>query len=189
MMKRRAVFYVLGAVAGILTTIVGAVRGEMLAVGVGPAFYCAVLASMGATRTWPVRATKWRLTAAAVTCIGIYILALFAFSLAAGYSPNLIGLHQSDDFVQFGADVWFGLFAAMIIAAFGTEFAAAILTRWSNSHLCLLLVGGTATMLVTFAVNYPFHIYWSFVGVLMSIGQALFSGLIGSQMLEARKQT
>jgi hypothetical protein len=146
-----------------------------------------MLASMVVTQTWPLRTTKWRVTAVAATCIATYILALFTFSLAAGYSPLLIGLRQSDDFVQFGADVWIGLFAAMFVASIGIEFAAAILTRWSTSHLLLLLVAGAATIVVTFAVNSPFHVYWSFVGALMSMGLAMFSGLVGSQMMDARK--
>jgi len=38
------------------------------------------------------------------------------------------------------------------------------------------------TIIVTFIVNYPFHSYWSFFGVLLPLGNALFSCLVGNQI-------
>ena len=101
-----------------------------------------------------------------------------------GFSPDWFGFRPSDlvDH-QFGIDVVLGLLAAATFAAGGIALFTFVLTgRWSNSLLARLLMAGIVTIIITFIVNYPFHSYWSFFGVLLPLGNALFCYLVGAEI-------
>jgi len=101
----------------------------------------------------------------------------------AGFSPDLFGFRQSASFEHFGLDVWLGLIAAGVVGASGIALFSALLTgKWSNSLLLRLVLAGFLTILVTFIANLPFHNYWSFMGVLFPLGDALFCYLVGTQI-------
>ena len=125
----------------------------------------------------------WRYAAAAVLSTGAYILALLTFSVVAGYAPELLFVGASGDIIEFRGDVWLGLVAAVIVAAVCVEMIAFTLTsKWSNSSLASLALAGFAAVAVTFVANRQLRHYWSFIGVLLPLGEAFFCGLLGAQI-------
>lgn len=183
-MKKAIVFSVAGLVGGITCAIVGASQPSVLAVGIGPLFFAGLLVAMILTGSWRrVRPGVWRYVAAALTSTVAGVLALFLFSVVAGYAPKIPGVRTSGDIVEFRLDVWLGLVVAAAVASVAVELVATLFTgRWSNHVLARLIVAGLATVLVTFVVNLPFHRYWSFMGALLAVGNALFCGLVGKQI-------
>jgi hypothetical protein len=100
-----------------------------------------------------------------------------------GYSPQLIGVSESNDIVQFRTDVWIGLLAAALVASAGIELLAfALIGKWSTAVFGQLVAAGFFTICVAFLVNLMAHHYWSFLGVLLPIGEALFCALVGAQI-------
>ena len=130
-----------------------------------------------------LQASFLRYAAGLVVCFITYLLALTVFFGVAGFSPDWFGFRPSANFDQFGMNVALGLVAAATFAAGGIALFAFVLTgRWSNSLLARLLMTGIVTIIITFIVNYPFHSYWSFFGVLLPLGNALFCYLVGTQI-------
>jgi hypothetical protein len=92
-MTREIVFLLAGLLAGVITVAVGASRPTLLAVGVGPLFFSALLAAIAMTNSWSrVRPGIWRYVVAACVCTGAYVLALFTFSVVGGHSPEVLGV-------------------------------------------------------------------------------------------------
>lgn len=182
-------FLLAGVVSGVVAALTGAKWPMALAVGVGPAFFLALLAAMtlggagkGAAFRW------WRWCIAAALYSAVYVLSLFAFSIAAGYSTDLLGVSRSNDFLQFREDVLVGLMVALLVASAGVELTTWILVGyWSARTFVLLATAGMATVLLTYATTSIAHSYWSFVGVLLPIGEGSFCSLVGIQILESKQ--
>ena len=189
-MTKVTVFLLAGLFGGFIVVALGTSRPTFLAVGVGPLFFSAMLAAIAITNSWSrVRPGIWRYVVAACLCTGAYVLALFTFSVVGGYSPQVLGVRPSSDIIEFHADVWLGLSAAVLVAAICMELVAFTLTsRWSNFSLGLLALAGFATILVTFIVNRQARHYWSFVGMLLPVGEALFCGVVGAQLWRSSEQ-
>jgi len=112
-----------------------------------------------------------------------YLVGLVAFFAVTGFSPHWFGVRPSADIVDFRIDVWLGLVAAGVVGASGIALFTVLLTgKWSNSLFLLLMLAGFLTIQVTFITNLAFHNYWSFLGVLFPLGEALFCYLVGSQI-------
>lgn len=186
-MKNQITFLLTGLIMGLVCVLPGKSLLMLLTLtwGVGPALFIAVVAGIiitGARRH--LQAGLLRYIAGLVVCFITYLLALTLFFGVAGFSPNWFGFRPSD-FVnyQFGIDIVLGLVAAATFAAGGIALFAFVLTRrWSNRLLARLLLAGIVTITVTFIVNYPFHSYWSFFGVLLLLGNALFCYLVGTEI-------
>ena len=187
MNRVRISFFLAGAVSGVTTALVGAKWPVVLAVGVGPAFLLALLAASSFAGAWKRVARSWqRWFIAAALSTAVYILSLFAFNLAAGYSPDLLNVLQSSDIVDFRGDVWVGLVAALLIASAGIELVAWVLVGyWSTRAFLALTIAGLTTVLLTYGATSMAHNYWSFFGVLFPLGQGSFCGLVGLQILKS----
>ncbi|HEY6250946.1 MAG TPA: hypothetical protein VI685_13380 [Candidatus Angelobacter sp.] len=184
MTRQQVTFLIAGFVAGIITVAVGTVSPTVLAIGVGPLFFLAILAAIMLTDSWShLSRGLWRYVAAICLCTAVYVLALVTFSIVGGYSPKLLGASESGDIVQFRIDVWAGLLVAVLVASAGIESVAYILTgKWSNSFFGRLALAGFVSVVVTFMANLVAHHYWSFLGVLLPIGEGLFCALVGAQI-------
>jgi len=184
-MKTKITFLLTGLIGGLVCVMPGPLLSIFtLTWGVGPAFFVAVVAGViiAGARSH-LLANVLRYIAGLVVCIITYLLALVVFAAVDGFSPDWCGFSPSDNFDQVGIDVVLGLLAAATFAAGGIALFAFVLTgRWSNSLLARLLMAGVVTIIITFIVNYPFHSYWSFFGMLLPLGNALFCYLVGSQI-------
>jgi hypothetical protein len=185
-MKNQITFLLTGFLGGLLCVMPGPLLSIFtLTWGVGPAFFVAVIAGIiitGARRH--LQAGLLRYLAGLVVCFITYLVSLTVLFAVAGFSPDWFGFTPSD-FVthQFGMDVFLGLLAAAIFAAGGIAVFAFVLTsRWSKSLLLRLLSAGLITITATFIVNYPLRSYWSFYGVLVPLGTALFCGAVGAHI-------
>ena len=190
MTPKEITFLLTGLIAGGLAVTVGQLRPTVLTVGVGALFFVAILSGIAITRAWEyLRPVVWRYVAAAILCTITYVVALLAFSAVGGYSPDWFGFEQSSDILEFRLDVWLGLVAAAMVASAGTLTLSALLTgRWSGMLLGQLVAAGILAVLVTFLANLPFHHYWSFLGVLLPLGDALFCWLVGVQIWKENRQ-
>jgi hypothetical protein len=199
-MNKETVYLVAGLLAGIVTVAIGVSRPTVLAVGVGLLFFIALLAAIAMTDSWSrVSPGIWRYAVAAIISIAAYLLALITFWGLFSYSPDLVGVHASKDMADFGADIWIGLLAACLVASICIEFLAYVLTsRWSNSALASLAGAGVLSIVASFTVTklarlavstVPTLYGWAFLGVLLAVGEALFCGLIGAQILRSSRST
>jgi hypothetical protein len=184
-MKPKITFLLTGLIAGLLCVAPGRLLSIFtLTWGVGPAFFVAVVAGIvltGARQN--LQGDLFRYLAGFVVCSVTYLLSLMAFFGVFGFSPDWFGVRPSANMVDFRIDVWLGLIAAGAVGAIGIALAAALLTgKWSNSLLLRLMLAGWVTILVTFLTNLPFHTYWSFLGVLLPLGNALFCYFVGTQI-------
>ncbi|HUE81005.1 MAG TPA: hypothetical protein VMM84_02745 [Pyrinomonadaceae bacterium] len=184
-MRIKITFLLTGLISGLVCVTPGPLLSIFtLTWGVGPAFFIAVVAGIiitGARRHLQVNFLRY--IAGLVVCFITYLLALTVFFGVYGFSPDWFGFRPSANFDHFGIDVVLGLLAAATFAAGGIALFAFVLTgRWSNSLLARLLLAGIVTIIVTFIVNYSFHSYWSFFGVLLPLGNALFCYLVGTQI-------
>jgi hypothetical protein len=189
-MKTKITFLLTGLIAGLLCVMPGPLFSIFtLTWGIGPAFFVAVIAGIiitGARRH--LQAAFLRYIEGFVVCVITYLLALMVFFGVYGFSPDWLGVRPSDNVHRFGMDVILGLLAAGAFAAGGTALFSFVLTGcWSNFLLLRLLLAGIVTIVVTFLVNFPFHSYWSFFGVLLPLGNTLFCYLVGTQMLQHAK--
>jgi hypothetical protein len=183
MTRQEVTFLLAGLTAGITTTVVGHKWPGFLAFGVGLVFFVAVLAAIALTKSWPLlNRGLWRIVAALCICTLAYLLALFTFFGVAGYWAKLLGIRASTE-LRFSTDVWIGLLAAGLVASVGIEFLVYVLTgKWNNSSLFRLAAAGVVTILVTFTVHRADHLYWTFYGVLLPIGEGLFCAVVGAQI-------
>ena len=156
----------------------------ILAYGVGPLFFAAVVASIAITVAWRyVQVSLWRCIVGLLLSTITYVVGLFAFTLVAGFSPDWFGVQQSANILDFRLDVWLGLIAAGVVAASGISGLTALLVgAWSTSLLVRLTLAALLTIVATFITNLPFHTYWSFLGVLLPLGDALFCWLVGRRI-------
>ncbi len=198
-MRKEIVFFCAGLVAGLGTAAVGPKWPTIVSVGVGPAFFIALIVAIAITNSWSCLSRGvWRYVVAAVVSTAAYVLALVAFSGLAGYSSELFGVRASSDISDFHGDVWIGLLAASLVAAICTEFVAYVLTsRWSNAILVRLAGAGVLSVVVTFLgmrlvkltlTSMPMAYYWSFLGILLPVGEALFCGVVGAQIWRSSEQ-
>lgn len=180
-------FLLAGLTAGVATVAIGKTWPTLLISGVGMVFFAAVLAAITLSDSWSqVRGGLWRYLAGLVVSSAAYLVGLFAFSVAAGYSPDVFGVTASSDITHFGADVGIGLLAAALASAVCIELLASILTgRWSNRFFVFLIMAG----FVTVAATYTAHVFvgkpWTFLGVLFPVGEALFCWIIGLQIWQS----
>lgn len=176
-------FLLSGLIAGLISVSLGTLSLEFLTYGVGPLFFVAVVVGIAITVSRRYLLTRFgRCLAGMVLSTITYVAALVAFSAVAGFS-DWLGFRRSANIVDFRIDIWLGLIAAGAIGASGIAVFTAILTRqWSTSLLLRLLAAGIVTIAVTFMVNLPFHNYWSFLGVLLPVGNGLFCCLVGTQI-------
>jgi hypothetical protein len=190
MIRPQITFLLAGFAAGIITAVVGRLWPGLLTVGVGLLFFAAVLTAITITSSWPrLRPGLWRYIVGVTICTGVYVLALFTLMIVSGYAPKLLGIPASGDIVDFRADIWIGFLAAVIVASAGVEAALYVLTgKWSNSFFGRLAVAGVASLLVTYAAGLIAHNYWSFMGVLLPVGQGLFCAVVGAQIWRTSEQ-
>lgn len=186
MRRRQITFLLAGLIAGLICVAPGSSWVVLLTLtyGVGPSFFAAVLAGILVTGAWRhLKADFLRYLAGLVLCAITYFLALLVFLAIDGYSPDLLGFRPSGNVENFGLDVWLGLIAAGAVGASGIALFTAMLTGQCSKSLFLrLLLAGLITIVITYMVNLPFHSYWSFLGVLLPIGSALFCWLVGTQI-------
>ena len=120
------------------------------------------------------------------------MLALFTFSVVAGYAPDLLSIRASgasSNLNGFGGDVWLGLLAAALVTSACVELLAYVLTgKWSNSFLFRLATAGFLSVLVTFLTDRAAHHYWTFYGVLLPLGEGLFCAVVGAQIWRTSQQ-
>ncbi|MGZ5530182.1 MAG: hypothetical protein ACXWJB_16010 [Limisphaerales bacterium] len=193
MTKQQTIFFSTGFIAGIITVAFGKVSLTVLSIGVGPLFFLAILAAIAFTDSWPhLSGGFWRYVLAACISTAAYVLALFTFWTLGGYLANLLGSRGSTDLSEFRLDMWIGLIAAALVAAVCIELMAYVLTStWSNTVLALLVGAGILSIVVTYIAtravgvvgNLPLVYYWAFFGILFSLGEALFGGIVGVQIL------
>lgn len=184
MSRHQITFLVCGLIAGLTSVTLGTLSLEVLAYGVGPLFFVAIVAGIAITGAWRhVRRSFWRYFAGLLLSTITYVAALVAFSGVGGFSPNWFGVQASARISDFRIDIFLGLIAAGVVGASGIAVLTAILMRqWSTSLLLRLMLAGLVTIVVTFAANLPFHHDWSFLGVLLPLGNALFCWLVGLQI-------
>lgn len=184
MSRHHITFLLCGLMAGLTSVIIGALSLEFLAYGVGPLFFLAIVAGIAITGAWRyVRRNFWRYLAGLLLSTITYVAALVAFGGVGGLSPNWFGVQPSAHIEDFRIDVFIGLIAAGALGAIGIALVTALLTReWSTSLLLRLMLAGVATIVVTFIANLSFHSYWSFLGVLLPLGNGLFCWLVGTQV-------
>src|SRR2546430_13132927 len=151
-MKRAPLtFLVAGLIAGIATVAIGRVWPAVLINDVGVLFFVALLAAI----TFSASSSRvcrglWRYLVGLIICAAAYLGGLFAFSVAAGYSPDLLGMPASSAMPSFGTDVWIGLLVATLVSSACIELLASVLTgRGGNRFFFFLNAGG----LVTLAAN------------------------------------
>ncbi|HSE29954.1 MAG TPA: hypothetical protein VLA93_00090 [Pyrinomonadaceae bacterium] len=195
-MKTRITFLMTGLIAGVVCVAPGVSWLMLLTLtwGVGPAFFVAVVVGIIITGArHHLHVSFFRYGAGLVACFVTYLLALMVFFGVYGFTPDWFGFRASDNVDQFGMDVILGLVTAATFAAGGITLFSFVLTgRWSNFLLLRLLSAGIVTIIVTFIVNFPFHSYWSFYGVLVPLGTALFCGTVGAHIwehFESERQT
>jgi hypothetical protein len=193
MTRKQITFLLAGFISGSITVVVGRVSIWVLVVGVGPIFFIALLAAIALTGSWPrLGVGIWRYLLAACISTAAYFAAFLTFWGLGGYFQTLLGARGSNDLSDFGVDIWIGLIAAALVAALCIELMAYVLTaRWSSTVLLQLAGAGIAVIMLTFlamctvrpARNVPSLLYyWAFFGVLFSLGEALFCGLVGTQI-------
>src|SRR6185312_1624030 len=179
----RFTFLLCGIVAGLISVGLGTKSLEFLATGVGLLFFSAVMVSTIATVSWRyLRTRALKFFAGLVLSTVTYVAGVVAFNMMGGISQTWFGV-RSANIVDFNIDIWVGVLAAGIVGALGVASVSAIVTRqWSNDLLLRLLLTGLIVVGLTFIVNLRFHSYWSFFGVLMPTGNALFCWLVGTQI-------
>ena len=184
MRRQQITFLLSGLIAGLISVALGTLSPVFLAYAVGPLFLTAVVTGVALTVAWRyVQVSFLRCFAGLLLTTTTYVAALFAFSVVAGFAPDWFGLLPSTNIVDFRIDVWLGLIAAGVVGASGIAVFTALLTReWSSSLLLRLILADLITVVVTFIANLPFHNYWSFLGVLLPVGNALFCCLVGTQI-------
>jgi len=190
MIRWKVTFLLAGLTAGLVT--VGGARAwpallPMLFVcGVGPLFFIAVLTAITLTGSWShLSHSWWRIVVGICICTVAYLLALFTFLGVAGYS----NIPTSTDQMRFGASVWIGLLAAALVASACIELFVLVLTgEWSTSLLFRLAASGVVTVLVAFVIDRAAHNYWTFYGILLPVGEGLFSWIIGAQIWKTNQR-
>lgn len=183
MRRQQITFLLSGLVAGLISVLLGTWSLLFLAYGVGLFFFAAVVAGIAITVSWRyVRSGFLRCFAGLLLTTLTYVAALVAFSAVAGYS-DWFGFRISAYIEDFRLDIWLGLIAAGVVGASGIAIFTALLTgEWSTSLLQRLMLAGLVTIVLTFIANLPFHSYWSFFGVLLPVGNALFCFIVGAQI-------
>jgi hypothetical protein len=184
MRRHQITFLLAGLVAGLLSVALGKATAAVLTVGVGLFLFAAIVSAIAITSAWRhLRRGVWRYLAAAILSTIAYILALLTFNTVAGYAPEWFGVRKSSDIVEFRLDVWLGLVAAAVVVSAGIVSLAAIFAgKWCNALFVRLVTAGVVTEVVTYVGNLPFHHYWSFMGVLLPVGNALLCWLVGAQI-------
>ncbi|OLB24015.1 MAG: hypothetical protein AUH15_01965 [Acidobacteriales bacterium 13_2_20CM_55_8] len=191
-MKRAPLtFLVAGLIAGIATVAIGRVWPAVLINDVGLLFFVALLAAITVSASSSrVRRGLWRYLVGLIICAAAYLGGLFAFSVAAGYSPDLLGMPASSAMPSFGTDVWIGLLVATLVSSACIELLASVLTgRWSNRFFLFLTAVGFVTVAATYTAHVLFRKPWTFLGVLLPIGEALFCWVLGQQIWESGEGT
>jgi hypothetical protein len=189
-MKRPPLTFLLaGLTGGVITVVIARIWPTVLIGGVGLLFFVALLAAVAISASWSrVRGGVWRYFAGLVISTAAYLVGLFVFSVATGYSPDVFGVSASSDISHFGPDVAIGL-AASLVSSACIELLASLLTgRWSNRFFVYLSVVGLASVGATYLAHLFVQQAWAFFGVLLPVGEALFCWIIGLQIWQIREQ-
>jgi hypothetical protein len=191
MRRPQITFFVAGLIAGLICVALvflgpPEVAIMTLMIGVGPLFFVAVVAGIVISGAWRhFRPGFLRYFAGLVICATSYLATAIIFWWVAGLSSKWLGFRSSDSLGHFGFDIWLGLIAAGALGAGCIAMFTTLLTgRWSNALLRRLMLAGLITLVVTFVANRPFQTDWSFLGLLFPVGNALFSYLVGSHILQ-----
>jgi hypothetical protein len=191
MNRRQVLFLLTGLTSGILMAAIGYEWSGFLAIGVGLCFFLAVLAAIAITKSWShLNRNSWRIPVGFCVSTGAYVLAFLTFVGVGGYWADWLRVPLATA-TRFATDLWVGLLAASLIAATGVEFLVYVLIgKWSNFFLLCLSVAGCVTVLGTFLASLVLVIrqYWSFMGVLLPVGNALFCWLVGVQIWRSTEQ-
>jgi hypothetical protein len=189
MRRPQITFLVAGLFAGLICVVLGSLETPEIAIvaltyGVGLLFFAAIIAGIVLTGAWRyVKGGFLRYFASLVLSFITYMVGLIAFFSVTGFSSDLFGFRPSANIVNFGIDVWLGLIAAALVGATGIAIVSALLTgEWSNALLWRFMLAGSVTILVTFVINLPFQTYWSFFGILLPLGNALFCSILGAHI-------
>jgi len=179
-------FLFAGFASGVVTVVVGRFWPIFLAVGVGLLFAGALLAAIFLTRSQAIlKHVVWRYFVGLTICAVGYVLALFTLVVLGQYAQSA-GLPPSSDIVELQGDMLIALTGATLVSALFVELLAHLLTgRWSTAFLLRLMAAGFVTVLVTFVANLPFHHYWSLMGTLLPVGEALFCWIVGLQIWQS----
>ena len=189
MRRKQITFLLCGLIGGLISASLGALSLVFVAYGVGLLFFVATVTGIAITSAWcHVTVSFLRYVAGLLLTTTMYVAALAVFSGVAGFSPDWFGLRPSANILEFRIDVWLGLIAAGVVAASGISGLTALLVgTWSTSLLVRLISAALLTIVTTFITNLSFHTYWSFLGVLLPLGDALFCWLVGRQIWLNRK--
>lgn len=184
MRRQEATFLLFGLIAGLISVALGTLSLVFLAYGVGVLFFAAVVGGITITVAWHhIEVSFLRSFAGLLLTTTTYVAALIAFIAAMAFSQDWSGVEPSANIVDFRIDVWLGLVAAGVVGASGIAAFTALLTgEWSTALLLRLVLAGLVTIVVTFIANLPFHNYWSFFGVLLPLGNALFCWRVGAHI-------
>lgn len=182
-------FLAAGSISGIVSAIAGRLWPSFLIVGVGVVFAMALLIALWTTGTQRMlKQGFWRIILGTGICVMSFLFALFTLVWIGQYT-GATGFVSSRDTVTFGADALVSFFGALMVASVLIAFLALVLTgRWSNGFLMRLIAAGAVAIVATFFVNLPFIHYWSFMGVLLPLGQGLFLWLLGLQIVSNANQ-
>jgi hypothetical protein len=170
-------------VAGVVTVCLGSLAPAFLTIGAGPLFFAALLiANLNSSQSL-FRGNQGRLWSGLVVCSAGYMLAFLAFNFAFAYSPELLNIEASDDVIQFRADVWLGLAAAGCVAALALYVLTTVLANARRPTVFFrALLCGIVAVVATYLVNLRFQHYWSFMGVLLPVGETLFGCVAGPEL-------
>ena len=189
MNRPQVLFLLTGLTSGILMAVIGYKWSGFLAIGVGLCFFLAVLAAIAVTKSWSyLNRGSWRIPVGFCVSTAAYVLAFLTFVGIGGYWADWLRVPLATD-TRFATDIWVGLLAASLIAAICVEFLVYVLIgRWSNLFLLCLSVAGFVTVLGTFLAGLVIRQHWSFMGVLLPVGNALFCWLVGAQIWRRPEQ-
>jgi phosphatidylglycerophosphatase A len=183
-------FLVVGLIAGIATVAIGRMWPMVLVNGVGLFFFAALLAAIAISRTWSqLRSGLWRYLLGVAVSTLAYLVGLFGFSSAWGYSQNLLGASASHDISDFGADVVIGLLVAAVVSSVCIELLALILTgRWSNRFLLFLILAGFTAVGATYVGHLFSRQPLAFFGIILPAGETLYCWIVGLQISQSRDE-
>jgi FtsH-binding integral membrane protein len=194
MTRQRLAFFLSGLIAGTVSVTLVALTNSpeltalILTYGAGILSFIGLISGLVISGTSQrMRVGTLRYVAVLILTVLSYLTAVCVFFVVLQQSAEVLGHSRRIPDFTFG--VWLGLAAASIIGAVGTTLLTTIMTnKWSFSLLTRLIFAATVTILTTYIINFPFHSPWSFFGVLLPLGNALFSYLVGMEVSRSSNQ-
>ncbi len=197
MRRQQVTFFVWGLVGGAVSVgLAGSSSSPEFAVlvltfGTAVLFFVAVVGGIVTTGVWRhIRVGFGRYVALLILSLLVYWLTMFTLFSVVSWSGASYADNNSPIIPRFGAYVWLALIAAGIVWSAGMCLMSAVLARrWSWLLLMRLCGAAAIAILTTFIVNFPFHKYWSFFGVLLPVGNALFCYVVGIEIWRHIRRT